>query len=278
MQFQGQNFRSPGAGFTFGPGAISPFIKLVIIINVAALVLQWAWSDMTSIFGLTPSVFYSEFPNHFYQVFTYMFLHSTQSIWHLAINMFVLWMFGTEIEYTWRTKAFAQFYLIGGVAGALLTLIFQSSLMANVVGASGAVYAVMIAYWFMFPNRLLYIYFMFPVKVKWAIPGFMIITFIANDPTIAHMAHLGGAVWGVLYMKSDWRVFRFGQKLKDLRHNQQSAKLEKRRQQAEDVMKRVDEILDKINEVGIENISKSDRKFLEDASSEMSNKRQNSEQ
>jgi hypothetical protein len=84
------------------------------------------------------------------------------------------------------------------------------------------------------------------------------------------MAHLGGALFGLAYLKLDWRWISFGKKLKNLRYKRQEAKLEKRRQNAVDTMKRIDAILDKINEVGLENISKADRKFLEEASSELS--------
>jgi hypothetical protein len=79
-------------------------------------------------------------------------------------------------------------------------------------------------------------------------------------------------------MKSDWRFASFGRRLKNLRYRRQEAKLEKRRQAAEDVMKRVDAILDKINEVGIENLTKAERKFLEEASSQLSGRGDKSEQ
>lgn len=276
MVFNRYNTRS--SGFRIGPGAISPFIKLIIIINVCVYLLQWIWSPMNSLFGLNPGMFFSDFPNHIFQVFTYMFLHDPHSIFHLLGNMFMLWMFGTEIEYTWGTRAFARFYLIGGLMGGIFTLLFHSSSFIPTIGASGGVLSVMVAYWFMFPERLLYLYFLIPIKVKWAIPGFIIISLLLNDPRTAHMAHLGGAAWGVFCMKRDWRFFRLGGKLKNLRHRRQTATLHKRRREAEDIMKRVDSILDKINEVGIDNISKSDRKFLEDASSEISKKRENSGQ
>jgi hypothetical protein len=124
----------------------------------------------------------------------------------------------------------------------------------------------------MFPNRDLYFYFLFPVKVKYAIPGMMILGYILSltgGSNVAHMAHFGGAICGLIYLKLDWRWTLLGGKLKGLRYRRQMAKLEKRREAAADTMKRVDEILDKINEVGIENLSKSDRKFLEDAASNL---------
>ena len=86
-----------GRGFTFGPGVLSPFIKWMLIANGGVFVLQYIVPQLTPALGLTPSRFYSEFPNLLYQIFTYMFLHSPGHLGHILFNMFALWMFGTEI-------------------------------------------------------------------------------------------------------------------------------------------------------------------------------------
>jgi membrane associated rhomboid family serine protease len=258
-------------GIGFGPGRVSPFIKVMIITNVVIFILQKVYPELTYQLGMTPARFFSEFPNLIYQPLTYMFLHG--SIGHIFFNMFALWMFGTEIEYSWGSKSFARFYFLAGLSGAFLTLAINSSQPYPVIGASAAIYGVLVAYWIMFPNRYLYIYFLFPIKVKWAIPGMMLLGFLFSAGNIAHMAHLGGAVFGFLYLKMDWRWSFIMQPWKNLRVRGQKVKLDKNRQKAEDVMKRIDAILDKINEVGIENISKSDRKFLEEASSELSKRK-----
>lgn len=262
-------------GFGFGPGTISPFIKWMIIINLAVFIIQNinVFPQLIWTLGLTPARFFAEFPNLLYQPFTYMFLHG--SFGHIFFNMFILWMFGTEIEFNLKTRRFARFYLLAGLAGAVLTMIVKSSQSVPMVGASAAIYGVLAAYWVSFPNRYLYLYFLFPVKVKWAIPGMMLLGFLFGGPNVAHFAHLGGAVFGFLYCRSNWRFMSFTRKIKDLRYRRQSAKLEKNRQKAEEIMRRVDDILDKINEVGIENISKEDRKFLEEASSELSDRKIN---
>jgi len=270
--YQGEsNYRR--RGFGFGPGAISPFIKVIILINVAVFIVQQFYGQIVLSLGLTPARFFEDFPNLLYQPLTYMFLHG--SFGHIFFNMFVLWMFGTEIEFSLGTKRFARFYLLSGLAGALLTLLVKSAQAIPMVGASAAIYGVLAAYWVSFPNRYLYLYFLFPVKVKWAIPGMMLLGFLFGGPNVAHFAHLGGALFGFIYYKSNWRALSVGRKIKDLRYRRQSAKLEKNRQKAEEIMKRVDDILDKINEVGIENISKEDRKFLEEASSRLSDKKIN---
>lgn len=268
------NYGGSGAGgFRIGPGSISPVIKILLIVNTAIFFTQVLTSlRLEVMFGLTPARFFAELPNLLFQPLTYMFLHG--GFLHLLFNMFALWMFGTEIEYSWGSKRFSRFYLLAGLAGAVLTLVFQPNLMIPVVGASAAIYGVLVAYWLMFPDRYLYIFFLLPVKVKWAIPGIMILGFISGGTSVAHFAHLGGALFGLIYVKMDWRRMRLGSLWKTVGYKRKEAKFEKKRMRAEETMKRVDEILDKINEVGIENISPEDRKFLEEASSHLSKGKQ----
>ncbi len=269
---QNSGFRRPG--FQFGPGALSPFIKTIMIVNFVLFVMQqdYLFPAMTQIFALTPQTFFREFPNHLFQPFTYMFLHG--GFGHIFFNMLMLWMFGTEIELRWGTKKFARFYLLGGLAGAILTLVVKSSQIAPMVGASAAIYSVMVAYWFMFPNRQLYIMMVLPVQVKWAIPGIMVIGLLFGGANVAHFAHLGGALFGFLYMKSDFSMLSLSRKFKERKQKKQEAKLEANRKNAERVMKSVDEVLDRINEVGFENLTKEERKILNDASNGLSNKDQ----
>jgi len=243
----------------------------MIIANIVVFLLQKLYPQLTFLLGMTPARFFAEFPNLLYQPFTYMFLHG--SIGHIFFNMFALWMFGTEIEFSWGSKPFARFYFLAGLAGAFLTLVVNASQPHPVIGASAAIYGVLVAYWIMFPNRYLYIYFLFPIKVKWAIPGMMLLGFLFSAGNIAHMAHLGGVIYALLYLKMDWRWAFFTRPWKKFRSRRMEARLAKNRQKAEDVMKRVDAILDKINEVGIENISKEDRKFLEKASAELAKRK-----
>lgn len=273
-------------GPSFGPGYISPVIKILLLVTTGIFFLQLLIPRLTGYLAFTPFIFLQSFPLYVYQVVSYMFLHG--GFFHLLFNMLALWMFGTEIEYSWGSRSFLRFYIIGGICGALLTLIVYlvtggSALLGAsggpVVGASGAIYALLVAYWLMFPDRMLYLYFFFPVPVKFAIPIMMLIGFFAGGANggTAHMAHLGGALFGLLYLKIDWRWLALGRKLKNLRYQRQEAKLHKRRQEAEDIMKKVDAILDKINDVGMENLTKAERKFLEDASSQLAKQKEHRE-
>lgn len=273
------SFNYPGrtGRMRIGPGMITPFIKWMLIINAGVFILQFVFrGQLEPTLGLTPAPFFADFPNKLYQVFTYMFLHSTHSFFHLLFNMFVLWMFGTEIESAWGPRTFGRFYLIAGLCGAILTLIIYPSQPQPVIGASGAIYGVMAAYWVMFPNRMLYLWMLVPVKVKWAIPAFLLIGFFMGG-NVAHMAHVGGFVAGLVMVKADWRWARFSKKVKGLKSRRLEKKLEKNRENASAMMHMVDEILDKINAQGIESLSKSERKFLEDASSHLSSKERREE-
>lgn len=258
-------------GLRIGPATISPVIKYLLIANGLVFVIQnFGATGLIRTFGLTPALFFSDFPNYIFQIFTYMFLHA--GFFHIFFNMFTLWMFGTEVEDQWGSRSFLKFYILCGLGGGLMSLIFNPGLSYPIVGASGAIYGVLVAYWFMFPHRILYIFFLFPMKVRWAIPLFALLNFVASGPNVAHLAHLGGAAVAFAYIKLDWRLSIIPAWLKSKRLKRKEIKVEKNRQKAEEIMKRVDKILDKINEVGLENISREDRKFLEDASQILSNK------
>lgn len=256
--------RSEGPQFQFGPGRPPAFILSLMITCAAMFVAQRYVSGVNDWLALAPAGFISEFPRTIFQPLTYMFLHG--GFGHLFFNMFTLWMFGTEIERAWGSATFARFFIFAGVVGVLLQTVVMPNSLNPIVGASGGIYGVLVAYWLMFPHRYLLVYFLFPVKVMWAIPVFMLLGFLFAGGNIAHLVHLGGALYGLAYLKLDWRWISLGRKLKSLRYRRQEAKLERRRVEAEDMMKKVDAILDRINEVGIENLSRSERKFLENAS------------
>ena len=256
-----------------------PGVKYLLIFNVFIyLIQQFANESMIYYFGLIPVRVLQDLA--VYQFVTYMFLHG--GFFHILMNMFVLWMFGREIEMTWGLKRFLKYYFLCGIAGGLFTVAFMPNSIVPTIGASGAIYGLLVAYAVMFPNRTVYLYFLIPVKVKWLVLFFVGFTFLAsfnaNSSSIGHLAHLGGAVVGFLYLKLDWRLRNLFHKLspfrimRDLRFKKSKHKMEKNREKTEEIMKRVDDILDKINAVGIENISEEDRRFLGNASDILSKK------
>jgi membrane associated rhomboid family serine protease len=201
-------YPSSGVSYSFGPGAVTPAVKLLLIINVVAFVLNLIVGDvMTLRLGLSPQAVFEQFA--LWQPFTYMFLHSTGGVGHILINMLSLWMFGTELERTWGTRFFTKYYLVTGVGAAVTSLLLSfwiDDIYYNVtVGASGAIYGLLLAYGMYFPHRPIYLYFIFPVPARVFVMIVGAIAFLSalSGPGsgVAHTAHLGGLVVGYLYLK-----------------------------------------------------------------------------
>lgn len=255
--------------FGYG-GGMPAMVKNLLIANVSVFVLQALFGNqIIYFFGLIPALVWHQF--YFWQFFTYMFLHG--GLWHLILNMYVLYMFGSEIERMWGSKAFLRYYLISGVgAGVLYSLVKYNSVIPT-IGASGAIYALLVAFAVLFPNRQ--IMMLFPpiamqartmVMIFLGIELFMGVT--GSRDGIAHIAHLGGALVGYLYMRrslkfnfSDFKnqFEQWNARRKQKQNWQRQAELNRMRQ-------RMDEILDKANEVGMENLTREERSFLKRAS------------
>ncbi len=193
-----------------------PVIKYLLISNIAVFLLQYFFLGMLrsgntalgDLFIKNFALFTINSPFFKpWQVFTYQYLHGGFS--HLFFNMFALWMFGMELENLWGSKTFFIYYTVCGV-GAGLANIFIAPLFTTIapnvptVGASGSIYGVLIAFGMIFPNRLIYIYFMLPIKAKYLVVIYILIEVFAvasqSQSGIAHMAHLGGGVVGFLYV------------------------------------------------------------------------------
>ena len=195
---------------SIGP-AITRMVKLLIIANVAVFLWQ-TLADLAGgygviqIFGLTPYLVVRKL--YLWQLATYLFLHG--GLGHIFFNMFALWMFGSELERYWGPRAFLKFYLVTGVGAGILSVLADPLGLAPTIGASGAIYGVLMAYGMMFPNRYVYLYFLVPIKVKYFVGVLGLIAFFSslNAPgsTIAHVAHLGGMVVAFLYLKG-WLSF-----------------------------------------------------------------------
>jgi membrane associated rhomboid family serine protease len=198
--------------YAFGPGPATPAIKLLIIANVAAFLSLFVVPNKANVlidlFGLQPQAVFEGFA--FWQLVTYMFLHG--GIGHLLINMLSLWMFGTELERMWGTRFFTKYYFVTGIGAGLTTLLwaigplpFADQMYATaVIGASGAVYGILLAYGMNFPHRIIYL-IVFPVQAKYFVMIVGAIAFLSSVGSsgggISHTAHLGGFLAGYLYLK-----------------------------------------------------------------------------
>ncbi|QXD15874.1 rhomboid family intramembrane serine protease [Rhodocaloribacter litoris] len=141
-----------------------------------------------------------------WQLVTYSFLHG--GFGHLFFNMFALWMFGVQIENTWGSRRFAIFYFVCVIGAALCQLVVSWGDPVPIVGASGGVFGILLAFGMMFPNQPIYLYFLFPIKAKWFVIGYGLIELwagIAGTQTgVAHFAHLGGMLFGFVLIQY-WR-------------------------------------------------------------------------
>ena len=186
------------SSFSFGPGPMSTALKALIGANVLMFVAQLLFPIVTDLLGLHPAWVLRYL--WVWQLATYMFLHG--GIFHIVFNMLALWMFGTELERIWGTRYFLKFYLVTGIGAGFLTVLFsllpfgfaQQLQHANIIGASGAIYGLLLAYALYFPDRpILMIVFWVPAKVCVAILGAIaLVTSLSDVGGVANATHLGG--------------------------------------------------------------------------------------
>jgi membrane associated rhomboid family serine protease len=156
------------------------------------------------------------FAGRVWQPLTYMFLHDPMGISHILWNMLMLWMFGSPLESFWGARRFVKFYLLTGLLAAvailLAALMIPSQQAVPTLGASGALYAMLVAFGFNFPNTLIYLFGLFPIKGKHLVLLFIglgllqSLTLGASNVSLA--AHFGGMLAGFLLVTGAWRPSR----------------------------------------------------------------------
>jgi len=140
-----------------------------------------------------------------WQVFTYMFVHF--GLWHLLFNMLALWMFGMVIEQSWGTRRFLKFYFICGIAAGVCVLIANMIVgdwATPTLGASGAVFGLLVAFGVLFPDSIILMFFLFPMKAKYAVMIYVAVELLATfgpNTGVSTVAHLGGAAFAYVYLK-----------------------------------------------------------------------------
>lgn len=137
--------------------------------------------------------------------FTYMFLHA--GLWHLAMNMYTLWIFGPRLEHVWGSRSFALFYVWCGLGGAVFHALFGGN--ASMVGASAAIFGVMLAYAMHWPKDEIYLFGVIPMRVATLVAFLALINLLLGLKAgggVAHFAHLGGFAFGFLYLKKPQHV------------------------------------------------------------------------
>ena len=269
MRFQ---FQSDPGQFSYKPALFTDAIKILVSVNFGIFLLQTVARTeglFFPLFGLVPKMVWSEFM--IWQPFTYLFFHG--GIWHVLINMFVLWMFGSELERIWGKGHFLKFYFVTGVGAGLVTMIFGLNSMTPIEGASVAVYGVLLAYGLTYPNRTVYLYGIIPIKSLWFVIGIGVIAFMSsfdNVSQISHLTHLSGMMIGYLMLK---RPVRFNDLWFTIRKRTLEYKIkheEKKVSQHQAIEREIDRILDKINREGFDSLTEEEHDRLYKGSQSLS--------
>jgi membrane associated rhomboid family serine protease len=257
---------------------LTPWVKRLLVANVVVFLVTMVDRDLFfRWFAFAPS----ELISRPWGAVTYMFLHG--DFWHLLLNMLVLFFFGPPLESRWGSREFLRYYFLCGLGGVALSFIFAPHW---IVGASAAIYGLMLAFALNWPNAPIYIWGIFPVKAKWLV-GFLFVVSLMSafggaQGGIAHFAHLGGLLSGFLYLKSDWRPRLPGkskpktpverrlaivprEEPRESAHSKASRSVE-RSTGEESILDEVDRILDKISASGIASLTPEERETLDEVS------------
>lgn len=192
-----------------GFSLLPPAVKHLLIINVLVFGADYVLQRQGIYLGNILALFSLQSGNfHLWQPLSYMFMHANLS--HIFFNMFNLWMFGAAMENFWGTKRFLIYYLACGIGAGLLYMLLPG--VHITVGASAAVYGLLLAFGMTFPNEYIYLYFLMPIKTKWFVTGMIVIELLQgifySYDGVAHFAHLGGMLIGFLLIMW-WRKHPF---------------------------------------------------------------------
>ncbi len=249
--------------YSFSPHpSLTPIVRGLIIANIVAFGLQlvFGWFlklDLAEYLGLNPIALLKQ--GRIWQLVTYGFLHSTDYPLHIIFNLLFLYWFGRDVELTLGRKRFLVFYFTAIIVAGLAFCAVHRALVTYVIGASGGIMAIMVVYAIYWPNRTVLFFFLFPMKVRTLVilmvglNAYAAVT--AAGGNVAHLAHLGGAAYGYLFIK-------FGPALEALlarsREGSLSREQARRRKEAE----LLDNILEKVHQQGMHKLKPWEKKFL----------------
>ncbi len=251
--------------------ALPRIIKILLGANIGFFLLEYFTGGMLlrSFFSLDPVAVSERF--QIWRLATYMFVHSTNPPFiHILFNMLMLWMFGVPLVHTLGEKKFWWFYFSAGIFSAFCSLIFFSFTdnVRPVVGASGAIFGLMFAFAKFFPTQQFLMFFIFPVQARYAvlIIGAIELMLITSNDGIAHITHLGGALFAFLYFRYEDKLYDSYLAFKNRRETRMESEARKSETVIEQVMVDIDPILKKISETGISSLTKEEKEKLQKAS------------
>lgn len=201
------------ASFSFGP-PLTQVVKVLIFFSSAVFIMTYIpaqlfnWGFPYAWFSLRPyDVTHRLFV---WQLVSYIFLHA--GWFHIIFNMFALWMFGSDLERQWGRGQFLFYFFLTGIGAGVFDVLLQPSALSMTVGSSGAVYGLLLAYGVLFPDRPILLWLLIPVPAKWFVVIMGVIEFVSSlsgpGSGVSHVAHLGGMLFGFLYLRGGGLSFR----------------------------------------------------------------------
>jgi membrane associated rhomboid family serine protease len=257
-------------GFT-PTGTLPRAIKILLIVNVAVFVLDLVTKGQYLHPWLALDPYLTIHNWEVWRLLSYLFVHDLGApYFHILINMLLLWMFGTPLVETMGERKFWWFFFATGLFSGLCSLVFYSvtNNPTTVIGASGAIFGLMFAFAKFFPTQQFLILFLFPVQARYAVLIFgaiELLSIMSND-RIAHIAHLGGAVFAWLYFTFEDRGAAALSRFKNRKVERAHREVRKSQEQVGQVMVDIDPILKKISKTGMGSLSKEEKDALERAS------------
>jgi len=204
-----RNPRLSSIAYSFGPGPVTPAVRVLLYTNIGVWLVSLFYTPIIEWFGLVPKWVIEKY--WLWQPVTYMFLHA-RSPTHILFNMLILWMFGVELERMWRTKFFVKYYFVCGIGAGVITVLVSllpfaathATYDAIVIGASGALYGLLLAFALYYPNRPILMFLFFPVPAKYFVAilgGIAFLMSVQGSGAVAATTHLGGLAIGYLYLR-----------------------------------------------------------------------------
>lgn len=247
--------------------SVPPGVRALLVANAAVFVLSAIIGPIFNLYlGLVPRLVLEQ--RWFWQIATYMFVHG--GFFHLFFNMFMLWMFGMPVESQWGTKEFLKFYFICGLAVAAVKTVFWPHSMTPLIGASGAIFGLLVAFAMLYPEAVVYLYFFIPIKAAHmaVLCGLMELLLLIGqgDRGVDHFAHLTGIAAGYVYIRWWWAIrIRLKSRAYDLLSRAAVRRVKRADRGAPPPpagMEDVDRILDKILAQGLNSLTEEEREIM----------------
>jgi membrane associated rhomboid family serine protease len=282
---------SPRFGFGFH---VTPWVKRLLIANGVVFLVMWILGPRGGRFFIEWFAFHpsADFLTRPWGALTYMFVHGGG--WHLLMNMLFLFFFGPPLEGRWGGAEFLRYYVICGLGGAFLSFVLPGT--TPIIGASAAVLGLLLAFAWFWPNAPIYIWAIFPVKAKWLVAISAVLVLMSSvdalrglsSDGIAHFAHLGGLLAGLVYLKWGGQLGARLDRFKEVARMDErfaivpgkdeeeeagrrpsrraEARMRRNARREEDLLDEVDRILDKISASGMGSLTPDERKVLDEVS------------